>query len=99
VDTSELQILTKINNEVSELTATNRQLSMKIVMLENHERVGQFSQDVLKFFLLVQKHTDLLVDYLLKDGTIPNLEAYHRFLSESRPYIASGDIPAYFAKW
>jgi hypothetical protein len=74
-------MLTKINNEVSELTATNRQLSMKIVLLENQHRIMEFSPEVLKFFLLVQKHTDLLVDYLLKEGIIPSLESYHQFLS------------------
>ena len=52
--------------------------------------MASFSPDVLKFFLLVQKHTDQLIDNLLRDGMIPNLEPYHRFLSESRPYIASG---------
>ena len=63
---------------------------MKITLLENQERVNTFSQDILKFFLLLQKHTDFLIDSLLKEGIIPNLEPYHRFLSESRPFIASG---------
>lgn len=77
-------MLTRINNEVSELTHTNRQLSMKIVLLENQQKIIQFSPDIMKFFLNIQKHTDLLVDYLFKESIIPNLESYHQFLSESR---------------
>ena len=33
VDVGEIEVLSKINSEVSELTATNRQLSMKVVLL------------------------------------------------------------------
>jgi hypothetical protein len=58
-----------------------------------------FSPDVLKFFLLVQKHTDLLVEHLLRENIIPSLEFYQQFLSESRPYLASGEIAVFFAKW
>ena len=72
---------------------------MKIVVLENNERIKAFSPDIVKFFNLIQKHTDLLIDGLLKDNVIPNLEPYHKFLSESRPFIASGEIATYFAKW
>ena len=77
----------------------NRQLTMKIVMLENQEKITSNFKDMQKFFLLFQKHTDLLVDQLLKEGSISNLESYHKFLSDSRPYIASGEIQVYFHKW
>lgn len=92
-------MLNKINNEVSELTATNRQLTMKVVLLENQQRIMAFSPEVLKFFLLFQKHTDLLLDHLLRENIIPSMELYHQFLSDSRPYLASGEIAVYFAKW
>ena len=74
-------MLTKINQEVTDLTNTNRQLTMKIVVLENQGNISNYTQDILKFFLLVQKHTDLLIDNLLKEAIIPNLEPYHRFLT------------------
>ena len=73
-------MLTKINQEVTDLTNTNRQLTMKIVVLENQGNISNYTQDILKFFLLVQKHTDLLIDNLLKEAIIPNLEPYPRFL-------------------
>ena len=77
----------------------NRQLTMKIVTLENKDKITSNYKDMQKIFLLLQKHTDLLVDHLLKEGSIPNLEIYHNFLSDSRPHIASGEIQFYFNKW
>lgn len=72
---------------------------MKIVLLENQQNIMRFSPEIMKFFLLVQKHSDLLVDYLLKENIIPTLESYHQFLSESREYLAAGEVNIYFAKW
>lgn len=46
---------------------------MKILLLENRDKILNFSADVMNFFLLLQKHTDYLLDHLLKEGIIPNL--------------------------
>lgn len=59
-------MLKKINRDVSDITATNRQLEMKCLLLENREKITALASENINAYLLVQKHTDSLVDYLLK---------------------------------
>lgn len=51
---------------MSDITATNRQLEMKCLLLENREKITALASENINAYLLVQKHTDSLVDYLLK---------------------------------
>lgn len=53
---AELQILHKINQEVTDLVAVNRQLQTKCVLLESQiEGGGKFLEDVDMFLLLQDK--------------------------------------------
>jgi hypothetical protein len=47
----------------------------------------------------VQKHTDQLLDHLLKEGVVPNLELYHNFLATSRISLSAGRAQEYFEHW
>ena len=58
---------------MSDLTANNRQLEMKCLLLENKEKILSSNSEAINYFLLNQKYTDTLLDYLLKEGIIPNL--------------------------
>lgn len=92
-------MLKRINKEVSELTAVNRQLELKSSLLENRERITAFSSEVINYFLLVQRYTDSLVDYLFREGIVPDLQPYHQFLADAKPFLASGRPEEYFQLW
>lgn len=63
-------MLSTINREVTELTNANKQLELKLVLIENRERIGSFAREVVSYFLTLQRYCDALVDYLLAEGII-----------------------------
>ena len=73
-------MLGRINQDVTELTVANRQLQTKCVLLENKHILNSDAARTMQYFLLVQKHTDLLLDYLVKQGAVQSLENYHSFI-------------------
>jgi hypothetical protein len=42
------------------------------VLIENRERISAFDRELINFFLLVQRHSDALVDHLVVEGVVPN---------------------------
>jgi hypothetical protein len=89
-------VLKKINRDVTDLTTANRQLEMKCLLLENKERITSSASEAINSYLLTQRYTDQLLEYLLKEGVVPNLELYHKFLAESRSSLAAGRGQEYF---
>lgn len=69
------------------------------MLLENRQLITAFSSSVINYFLLVQKHTDSLVNYLVQEGYIQDLKKYHQFAIDSHSMLASGHIEDYFFEW
>ena len=98
-DPAELELLNKINKDVSELAFVNRQLETKCMLLENRNVITSFSSSVINYFLLVQKHTDSLVNHLVKEGYVGDISEYHQFATNSYSLLAAGHIQSYFEQW
>ena len=70
VEPREIELLGRINQDVTELTVANRQLQTKCVLLENRNMLNSSQSQVLNFYLLVQKHTDMLIEHLVREGLV-----------------------------
>ena len=57
------------------------------------------ANEIMNFYLLVQKHTDLLIEHLVKEGMVQELGKYHQFIDESQALLANGHAQEYFSKW
>lgn len=98
-DVEEIEVLNKINKDVSNLTSINRQLETKCILLENRERITQITTEIVNYFLLIQKHTENLVNHLHQDNIISDFEIYHQFYNHSKILLSNGKILEYFVRW
>lgn len=66
----ELEILKKINQEVSQLVATNRQLQLKCTMLESQIQFdGRYAENI-NILLMLQDRMEYLMAFLMEKNLI-----------------------------
>ena len=66
------------------------------MLLENRERITQITSEIINYFLLVQKHTENLVDDLHQKAIISDLELFHQFYNQAKILLSNGKIVEYF---
>lgn len=73
-DETEIQILKRINQEVSELVETNRHLQAKLALLEAQSDLNSKSVDVVNFFAQLQEKMENLISFLLERSIIESAD-------------------------
>lgn len=100
-DITEIEILKRINYEISDLVSTNKQLQMRIIVLENEKELSAFGLSIERFFVAFQEQMDNLVNYMISNQvwSVDSINSYNKFQQKSREALSHGYVEDYFRQW